>query len=156
MDGAKAVFTPLAILEKLLPTQSSGDTKFVSRLSIETEYRALADAASEQKFSGGNQIILSRLEFSIGEHFWYATTTQGIHGGGMLRQPDLPKDEAPAAATGLTLSSVFKILKLEIFNHKTPGVREAINSSVAAITSCRLEKIDPISEDAVMMKILQV
>nr|GMD93244.1 ARF guanine-nucleotide exchange factor GNL2 [Ipomoea batatas] len=68
----------------------------------------------------------------------------------------IQNDEAPAAATGLALSSVFKILKLEIFDHKTPGVREAINSSVAAITSCRLEKTDPVSEDAVMMKILQV
>nr|GMC98198.1 ARF guanine-nucleotide exchange factor GNL2 [Ipomoea batatas] len=68
----------------------------------------------------------------------------------------IQNDEAPAAATGLALSSIFKILKLEIFDHKTPGVREAINSSVAAITSCRLEKTDPVSEDAVMMKILQV
>nr|GMD86590.1 ARF guanine-nucleotide exchange factor GNL2 [Ipomoea batatas] len=68
----------------------------------------------------------------------------------------IQNDEAPAAATGLALSSVFKILKLEIFDHKTLGVREAINSSVAAITSCRLEKTDPVSEDAVMMKILQV
>ncbi|XP_059281864.1 ARF guanine-nucleotide exchange factor GNL2 [Lycium ferocissimum] len=64
-------------------------------------------------------------------------------------------DDVPAAATGVALSSILKILKLEIFCHKSPGAREAINSAVTAVTGCRLEKTDPISEDAVMMKILQ-
>ncbi|CAH9091730.1 unnamed protein product, partial [Cuscuta epithymum] len=64
--------------------------------------------------------------------------------------------DVPATATGVALSSVFKILKLEIFDHRTPGAREAINSAVAAVTSCRLEKTDPASVDAIMMKILQV
>ncbi|CAN4082612.1 unnamed protein product [Withania somnifera] len=64
-------------------------------------------------------------------------------------------DDVPAAATGVALSSILKILKLEIFYHRSPGAREAINSIVTAVTGCRLEKTDPVSEDAVMMKILQ-
>lgn len=64
-------------------------------------------------------------------------------------------DDVPAAATGVALSSILKILKLEIFDHKSPGAREAINSAVIAVTGCRLEKTDPILEDAIMMKILQ-
>ncbi|XP_016482977.1 ARF guanine-nucleotide exchange factor GNL2-like [Nicotiana tabacum] len=64
-------------------------------------------------------------------------------------------DDVPAAATGVALSSILKILKLEIFDQKTPGAREAINSAVIAVTGCRLEKTDPILEDAIMMKILQ-
>ncbi|KAG5615396.1 hypothetical protein H5410_015220 [Solanum commersonii] len=64
-------------------------------------------------------------------------------------------DDVPSAATGVALSSILKILKLEIFYHKSPGAREAINSAVTAVTGCRLEKTDPVSEDAVMMKILQ-
>ncbi|XP_047161324.1 ARF guanine-nucleotide exchange factor GNL2 [Vigna umbellata] len=65
-------------------------------------------------------------------------------------------DDVPAAATGVALSAVLKILKFEIFDEKTPGAREGIESVVSGITSCRLEKTDPVSEDAVMMKILQV
>jgi brefeldin A-resistance guanine nucleotide exchange factor 1 len=65
-------------------------------------------------------------------------------------------DDIPAAATGVALSAVLKILRLEIFDEKTPGAKEAINSIVSGITSCRLEKTDSVSEDAVMMKILQV
>ncbi|KAK6944992.1 Mon2/Sec7/BIG1-like, HUS domain [Dillenia turbinata] len=65
-------------------------------------------------------------------------------------------DDVPASATGVALSAIIKILKLEIFDEKTPGAREAINSLVTGITSCRLEKTDPASEDAVLMRILQV
>ncbi|KAJ7969631.1 ARF guanine-nucleotide exchange factor GNOM protein [Quillaja saponaria] len=68
----------------------------------------------------------------------------------------IQSDEVPAGATGVALSSVLKILKLKIFDEKTPGAKDAINSVVTGITSCRLEKTDPVSEDAVMMKILQV
>ncbi|KAL5572687.1 hypothetical protein UlMin_022284 [Ulmus minor] len=65
-------------------------------------------------------------------------------------------DDIPATATGVALSALLKILKLDIFDQNTPGAKEAIASIVAAITGCRLEKTDPMSEDAVMMKILQV
>ncbi|KAL6984823.1 Nucleolar GTP-binding protein 2 [Sarracenia purpurea var. burkii] len=65
-------------------------------------------------------------------------------------------DDIPAAATGLALLSVLKILKLEIFDEKTPGAKEAMNSAVTAITGCRLERAAPVAEDAVMMRILLV
>ncbi|KAJ0032016.1 hypothetical protein Pint_13148 [Pistacia integerrima] len=64
--------------------------------------------------------------------------------------------DIPAAATGVALSAVLKIFKVGIFDEKTPGVKDAINSVVTAITSCQLEKTDRVSEDAVMMRILQV
>ncbi|PPD73931.1 hypothetical protein GOBAR_DD29150 [Gossypium barbadense] len=65
-------------------------------------------------------------------------------------------DGIPAAATGVALSAILKILKLGIFDEKTPGAKDAINIVVTGITSCRLEQTDPVSKDAVMMKILQV
>ncbi|EXB37040.1 Pattern formation protein [Morus notabilis] len=68
----------------------------------------------------------------------------------------IQSDDVPAAATGIALSALLKILKLGVFDEKTPGVRQAISAVVAAITACRLEKTDPFFEDAVMMKILQV
>ncbi|KAF8401703.1 hypothetical protein HHK36_012649 [Tetracentron sinense] len=68
----------------------------------------------------------------------------------------IQSDDIPASATGVALSAILKILKLEIFDEKTPGARDAINSVVNGITSCRLEKTDPVSEDAVLMRVLQV
>ncbi|XP_058206768.1 ARF guanine-nucleotide exchange factor GNL2 [Rhododendron vialii] len=68
----------------------------------------------------------------------------------------IQSDEVPAAATGVALSSILKILKLEIFDEKTPGAKETMNSAVTAITGCRLERTAPVAEDAVMMRILQV
>ncbi|XP_015898323.2 ARF guanine-nucleotide exchange factor GNL2 [Ziziphus jujuba] len=68
----------------------------------------------------------------------------------------IQSDDVPAIATGVSLSALLKILKLGVFDEKTPGAKDAINSVVTAITSCRLEKTDPVSEDAVMLKILQV
>ncbi|OVA13877.1 SEC7-like [Macleaya cordata] len=68
----------------------------------------------------------------------------------------IQSDEIPAAATGVALSAILKILKLEIFNKKTPGARDAINSIVTGVTSCRLEKTDSTSEEAVLMRVLQV
>ncbi|KAF5748605.1 GNOM-like 2 [Tripterygium wilfordii] len=68
----------------------------------------------------------------------------------------IQSDDIPAAATGVALSAVLKILKLEIFDEKTPGARDAINAVVTGITSCRLERTDHASEDAVMIRILQV
>ncbi|KAM6586300.1 hypothetical protein CsatA_008905 [Cannabis sativa] len=68
----------------------------------------------------------------------------------------IQSDDIPASATGVALSALLKILKLEFFNLKTPAAAEAIATIVTSITNCRLEKTDSISEDAVMMKILQV
>lgn len=68
----------------------------------------------------------------------------------------IQSDDIPASATAVALSAILKILTLEIFNEKTPGARDAINSIVAGITSCRLEKTDTSSEDVVLIRILQV
>ncbi|KAG8379599.1 hypothetical protein BUALT_Bualt07G0105600 [Buddleja alternifolia] len=68
----------------------------------------------------------------------------------------IQSDDIPAAATAVALQSILKILRVGIFDEETPGVKQVMNSSVMAITSCRLEKTSPITEDAVMMRILQV
>ncbi|KAL3532432.1 hypothetical protein ACH5RR_005953 [Cinchona calisaya] len=68
----------------------------------------------------------------------------------------IQSDDIPAAATGIALSSILKILRLEIFDEKTTGAKDVMNAVVIAITACRLEKTDPISEEAVMMKILHI
>ncbi|KAL0354942.1 UNVERIFIED_CONTAM: ARF guanine-nucleotide exchange factor GNL2 [Sesamum radiatum] len=68
----------------------------------------------------------------------------------------IQSDDIPAAATAVALQSILKILRLGIFDEKTPGAKDVINSAVTAITGCRLEKTNPIAEDAVMMRILQV
>ena len=63
-------------------------------------------------------------------------------------------DDVPATATGVALSAIIKILKLEIFDERTPGARDTVNSIVTGITTCRLERTDPVSEDGILMKIL--
>lgn len=65
-------------------------------------------------------------------------------------------DDIPALATGSALSATLKILKLDVFDERTPGARDAIHSVIFAVTNCRLERTDQSSEDAVMMRILQV
>ncbi|PKA66077.1 ARF guanine-nucleotide exchange factor GNOM [Apostasia shenzhenica] len=65
-------------------------------------------------------------------------------------------DETGAPITGVALSSVYKILILEVFDVKTNRVEDAMHAVVDAVTSCRFEVIDPASEEAVLMKILQV
>ncbi|WOK93033.1 hypothetical protein Cni_G01726 [Canna indica] len=68
----------------------------------------------------------------------------------------IQSDDVPAAATGIALSAVLKILKLDVFDEHTPGARDAIHSVVFAITNCRLEQTDGASEDAILMRVLQV
>ncbi|KAG0502280.1 hypothetical protein HPP92_002352 [Vanilla planifolia] len=68
----------------------------------------------------------------------------------------IQSDDVPAAATGVALSAILKVVRLDIFGELTPGAREAIHSVVFAVTNCRLERTDPASEDAVLMRILQV
>lgn len=65
-------------------------------------------------------------------------------------------DETGAPITGVALSSVYKILTLEIFDLNTVNVEEAMHMVVDAVTSCRFEVTDPASEEVVLMKILQV
>jgi len=66
-------------------------------------------------------------------------------------------DETGAPITGVALSSVYKILTLDALDPKaTANVDEAMHAVVDAVTSCRFEVTDPASEEAVLMKILQV
>ncbi|CAN1138208.1 ARF guanine-nucleotide exchange factor GNL2 [Linum perenne] len=68
----------------------------------------------------------------------------------------IQSDEIPSAATAIALYSVLKLLSVGIFDERTTGARDAINSVVMGLTGCRLERTDLVSEDAVMMRILQI
>ncbi|KAK6123799.1 hypothetical protein DH2020_042453 [Rehmannia glutinosa] len=48
----------------------------------------------------------------------------------------IQSDDIPAAATAVALQSILKILRLGIFDEKTPGAKDVINSAVTAITGC--------------------
>ncbi|KAF3433665.1 hypothetical protein FNV43_RR24768 [Rhamnella rubrinervis] len=65
-------------------------------------------------------------------------------------------DETGAPITGVALSSVYKILTLDVIDQNTVNVEDAMNLLVDAVTSCRFEVTDPASEEVVLMKILQV
>ncbi|XP_013613538.1 PREDICTED: ARF guanine-nucleotide exchange factor GNL1 [Brassica oleracea var. oleracea] len=65
-------------------------------------------------------------------------------------------DETGAPITGVALSSVYKILTLDVFTLDTVNVGEAMHIIVDAVKSCRFEVTDPASEEVVLMKILQV
>jgi brefeldin A-resistance guanine nucleotide exchange factor 1 len=65
-------------------------------------------------------------------------------------------DETGAPITGVALSSLYKILTLDMLDVNTVNVEEAMHLVVDAVTSCRFEVTDPASEEVVLMKILQV
>ncbi|XP_072148427.1 ARF guanine-nucleotide exchange factor GNL2 [Setaria viridis] len=66
-------------------------------------------------------------------------------------------DEAPPAATGVALSSVLKILRIDVFDECSPGARDAVHAILAALTSCRMDRIsDASAEEAVLLRVLQV
>uniref|UniRef100_A0A7N1A1Q1 SEC7 domain-containing protein n=1 Tax=Kalanchoe fedtschenkoi TaxID=63787 RepID=A0A7N1A1Q1_KALFE len=65
-------------------------------------------------------------------------------------------DETGAPITGVALSSVYKILTLDVLDMNTVNVEDAMHFVVDAVTSCRFEVTDPASEEVVLMKILQV
>uniref|UniRef100_A0A5B7BDY5 Putative ARF guanine-nucleotide exchange factor GNOM-like n=1 Tax=Davidia involucrata TaxID=16924 RepID=A0A5B7BDY5_DAVIN len=68
----------------------------------------------------------------------------------------IKSDETGAPITGVALSSIYKILTLEILDINTVNVADALHLIVDAVTSCRFEVTDPASEEVVLMKILQV
>lgn len=68
----------------------------------------------------------------------------------------IQSDETGAPITGVALSSVYKILTLNILDLHSVNVSNALHQIVDAITSCRFEVTDPASEEVVLMKILQV
>lgn len=65
-------------------------------------------------------------------------------------------DETGAPITGVALSSVYKILTLDMIDQTTANVEDAMHLIVDSVTSCRFEVTDPASEEVVLMKILQV
>ncbi|CAL1395026.1 unnamed protein product [Linum trigynum] len=65
-------------------------------------------------------------------------------------------DETGAPITGVALSSVYKILTLDVIDQNTVNVEDAMHLVVDAVTCCRFELTDPASEEVVLMKILQV
>ncbi|CAN6311936.1 unnamed protein product [Urochloa humidicola] len=65
-------------------------------------------------------------------------------------------DETGAPITGAALSSLHKILTLDLVGPGAPGVTEAMGAVVDAVTACRFEVTDPASEEAVLARVLQV
>ncbi|WCJ25708.1 ARF guanine-nucleotide exchange factor GNOM [Euphorbia peplus] len=65
-------------------------------------------------------------------------------------------DETGAPITGVALSSVYKILSLDVLDADTVKVAETMHLIVDAVTTCRFEVTDPASEEVALMKILQV
>lgn len=65
-------------------------------------------------------------------------------------------DETGAPITGVALSSLYKILTLDVLDLNTVNVEDAMHLVVDAVTSCRFEVTDPACEEVVLMKILQV
>ncbi|CAJ1864201.1 unnamed protein product [Sphenostylis stenocarpa] len=65
-------------------------------------------------------------------------------------------DETSAPITGVALSSVYKILTLDVIDQHTVNVGDTMHFVVDSVTSCRFEVTDPGSEEVALMKILQV
>lgn len=96
---------------------------------------------------------LRRQIFLWNHHQWQAINPS------LYLQPFLDvirSDETGAAITGAALSSVYKILTLDVIDQNTVNVEDAMHLVVDAVTSCRFEVTDRSSEEVVLMKILQV
>ncbi|KHG25690.1 Pattern formation EMB30 -like protein [Gossypium arboreum] len=68
----------------------------------------------------------------------------------------IQSDETSAPITGVALSSIYKILTIDVLDLDIVNVRVAMHMIIDAVTSCRFEVTDPASEEVVLMKILQV
>ncbi|XP_062203528.1 ARF guanine-nucleotide exchange factor GNL2 [Phragmites australis] len=66
-------------------------------------------------------------------------------------------EEVPPAATGVALSSVLKVLRIDVFDECSPGARDAVHAILTALTNCRIERIaDAGAEESVLLRVLQV
>lgn len=77
----------------------------------------------------------------------------------MYLQPFLDviqSEETGAPITSVALSSVYKILMLDMFDMNTIGIHNTMHLIVDSVTNCHFEVTDPTSEEVVLMKILQV
>lgn len=68
----------------------------------------------------------------------------------------IQSEETGAPITSVALSSVYKILTLDVFDMHTVNIQDTMHLIVDAVTSCHFEVTDPASEEVVLMKILQV
>ncbi|KAK1319152.1 ARF guanine-nucleotide exchange factor GNOM [Acorus calamus] len=96
---------------------------------------------------------LRRQIFSWEQHQWYVINPI------LYLRPFLDvirSEDTTAPITVVALASVYKILSLDMFDLSTVNVEGAMWSVVETVTSCRFEVSDPASEEAVLMKILQV
>ncbi|KAK3133959.1 hypothetical protein QOZ80_6AG0543280 [Eleusine coracana subsp. coracana] len=67
------------------------------------------------------------------------------------------REEVTPAATGVALSSVLKILRIDVFDECSPGARDAVHAVLDALTTLRADRIgDPGAEEAVLLRVLQV
>jgi brefeldin A-resistance guanine nucleotide exchange factor 1 len=65
-------------------------------------------------------------------------------------------DEAGAPTTGAALSSLHRILSLDLVRPGAPNVAGAMAAVVEAVAGCRFEVADLASEEAVLARLLQV
>ncbi|CAN6194811.1 unnamed protein product [Urochloa humidicola] len=65
-------------------------------------------------------------------------------------------DETGAPITGAALSSLHKLLSLDLVGPAAPNVAGAMGAVVDAVAGCRFEVTDPASEEAVLARVLQV
>ncbi|CAK9164754.1 unnamed protein product [Ilex paraguariensis] len=65
-------------------------------------------------------------------------------------------EETGAPIKGVALSSVYKILNLDVLDLNTVNVKDAMHLVVDVVTSCRFKVTDPASEEVDLMKLLQV
>ncbi|CAI9096540.1 OLC1v1032716C1 [Oldenlandia corymbosa var. corymbosa] len=68
----------------------------------------------------------------------------------------IKSDETGAPITSVALSSVYKILTLDVLDLSTANIADAMHLVVDSVTSCRFTITDPASEEVVFMKVLQV
>ena len=68
----------------------------------------------------------------------------------------IKSEETSSPITCVALSSVYKILTLDILYIDYMNLDDALHLIVDAVTSCRFEVTDPASEEVVLVKILQV
>ncbi|CAN6221042.1 unnamed protein product [Urochloa humidicola] len=65
-------------------------------------------------------------------------------------------DETGAPITGAALSSLHKLLSMDLVGPAAPNVAGAMGAVVDAVAGCRFEVTDPASEEAVLARVLQV
>ncbi|KAK7305777.1 hypothetical protein VNO77_43688 [Canavalia gladiata] len=129
-----------------------GTVLAVMRRNVRWGIHYMADDDQSEHFLVQSLKALRRQIFSW-QNQWHAINPA------LYLQPFLDvirSDETGAPITGVALSSVYKILTLDVIDQNTVNVGDTMHMVVDAVTSCRFEVTDPGSEEVVLMKILQV